>query len=213
MAVGGCSGPLSTLDTAGPAAGRVATFWWAMLAGATALSLLVFVLLLLAFLRRGSERRTSPTLWIGGLGVAMPIVVLMALVGYALMLGERIIAPGISGTVVIEATGRQWSWEFSHPTSEGMQVTHNELHMPAGQPVVLRIAAVDVIHSFWVPRLAGKMDAIPGHVNVMRIQAAQPGEFEGQCAEFCGSGHSGHLFRVIAHDEAGWAAFQRGETR
>lgn len=213
MAVCGCSGPLSTLDAAGPAAARVANFWWAMLAGASALSLLVFGLLLLAFLRRGREGRTGATLWIGGLGVAMPIVVLLALVGYALMLGERIIAPGVSSTVVIEATGRQWSWEFSHRVGNATQVAHNEMHMPAGRPVVLRIAAVDVIHSFWVPRLAGKMDAIPGHVNVLRLQAAEPGVYEGQCAEFCGSGHSGHLFRVIAHDEAGWAAFQRGETR
>lgn len=213
MAVGGCSGPLSTLDAAGPAAARVANFWWAMLAGATALSLLVFLLLLLAFLRRGREGRTGATLWIGGLGVAMPIVVLLALVGYALLLGERIIAPGVSSTLVIEATGRQWSWEFSHRVVDATQVTHNEMHMPAGRPVVLRIAAVDVIHSFWVPRLAGKMDAIPGHVNVLRLQAAAPGVYEGQCAEFCGTGHSGHLFRVIVHDEAGWAAFQRGERR
>jgi len=213
VTVSGCSGPLSTLDAAGPAAARVASFWWAMLAGATALSLLVFVLLLLTFLRRGREGRTSATLWIGGLGVAMPIVVLLALVGYALMLGERIIAPGVSGTVVIEATGRQWSWEFSHRFGEATQVTHNELHMPAGQPVVLRVTAVDVIHSFWVPRLAGKMDAIPGHVNLLRLLAVEPGVYEGQCAEFCGSGHSGHLFRVIAHDEVGWAAFLRGETR
>jgi len=213
MVVGGCSGPLSTLDAAGPAAARVAAFWWAMLAGATALTLLVFVLLLLAFVRRGREGPASPTLWIGGLGVAMPIVVLLTLVGYALMLGERIIAPGLSGTVVIDATGRQWSWEFSHRVRTETQVTENELHMPAGQPVVLRIAAVDVIHSFWVPRLAGKMDAIPGHVNVLRLQAVEPGVYEGQCAEFCGSGHSGHLFRVIVHDEAGWAAFQRGEDR
>lgn len=213
MAAGGCSGPLSTLDAAGPAAARVANFWWVMLAGATALTLLVFVLLLLAFLRRGSEGRTSPTLWIGGLGVSMPIVVLLALVGYALMLGERIIAPGVSSTVVIEATGRQWSWEFSHRIGNATQVTRDEMHMPAGQPVVLRIAAVDVLHSFWVPRLAGKMDAIPGHVNVLRLQASEPGVYEGQCAEFCGSGHSGHLFRVIAHDEAGWAAFQQGASR
>lgn len=213
VAAGGCSGPLSTLDAAGPAAARVAAFWWAMLAGATVLTLLVFGLLLLAFLRRGREGRTSSTLWIGWLGVAMPIVVLMGLVGSALMLGERIIAPGLSGAVVIDATGRQWSWEFSHRGSHGATVTQNVLHMPAGQPVVLRISAVDVIHSFWVPRLAGKMDAIPGQVNVLRIQAAQPGVFEGQCAEFCGGGHSAHLFRVIAHDEAGWAAFQRGEQR
>lgn len=213
MTAGGCSGPLSTLDTAGPAAARVASFWWAMLAGATALTLLVLLLLLLAFLRRGPEGRSSPGLWIGGLGVAMPVVVLLALVGYALMLGERIIAPGVSGTVVIDATARQWSWEFRHRAGEKSQVTENELHLPAGQPVVLRIAAVDVIHSFWVPRLAGKMDAIPGHVNLLRIEAEQPGVYGGQCAEFCGSGHSGHLFRVIAHDEAGWAAFRRGETR
>jgi cytochrome c oxidase subunit II len=213
MAAGGCSGPLSTLDGAGPAAAHVANFWWVMLAGATAIALLVFVLLLLAFMRRGSAGRTSPTLWIGGLGVAMPIVVLLGLVGYALMLGERIIAPGVSGTVVIDATGRQWSWEFSHRIGDATQVTHNEMHMPAGRPVVLRIAAFDVIHSFWVPRLAGKMDAIPGQVNLLRIQAEQPGVYEGQCAEFCGSGHSGHLFRVIAHDEAGWTAFQQGEWR
>ncbi len=184
-----------------------------MLAGATVLTLLVFVLLLLAFLRRGRDDSTSPTLWIGGLGVAMPIVVLLGLVGYALMLGERIVAPGVSGRVVVDATGRQWSWEFSHHVDEAIRTTHDELNIPAGRPVVLRVAAVDVIHSFWVPRLAGKMDAIPGHVNVLRLQAAEPGVYEGQCAEFCGSGHSGHLFRVIAHDEAGWAAFQSGETR
>lgn len=213
MAAGGCSGPFSTLDAAGPAAARVASFWWAMLAGASALSLLVFVLLLLAFRRRGREGRGSAAIWIGGLGVAMPIVVLLALVGYALMLGERIIAPGLSGTVVVDATGRQWSWEFRHRAGDAIQVTENELHLPAGQAVVLRLAAVDVIHSFWVPRLAGKMDAIPGHVNLLRIQAAEPGLYQGQCAEFCGTGHTGHLFRVIAHDEAGWAAFQRGERR
>jgi len=213
MAAGGCSGPFSTLDAAGPAAARIASFWWAMLAGAAALCLFVFVLLLLAFLRPGREGRSSATLWLGGLGVAMPIIVLLALVGYALMLGERIIAPGLSGTIVIDATGRRWSWEFRHRFDEAIQVTENELHLPAGQPVVLRIAAVDVIHSFWVPRLAGKMDAIPGHVNLLRIQADEPGLYEGQCAEFCGTGHSGHLFRVIAHDAAGWAAFQSGEQR
>lgn len=213
MAVGGCSGPLSTLDAAGPAAARVATFWWVMLAGATVLTVLLCVLLALAFLRREREGSTTASLWLGGLGIAMPIAVLMVLLGSALMLGERVIVPNLPGAVVVEARGRQWSWEFSHRGSQGTTVTQDVLHIPAAQPVILRIAAVDVIHSFWVPRLAGKMDAIPGHVNVLRIQAAQPGVYDGQCAEFCGSGHSGHLFRVIAHDEAGWAAFQRGEMR
>ncbi|MFZ5783698.1 MAG: cytochrome c oxidase subunit II [Pseudomonadota bacterium] len=210
---GGCSGPLSTLDPAGPAASHVAAFWWAMLAGATALTLLVLALLALAFRRRARTGQSSPGLWIGWLGVAMPIMVLTVLVGAGLILGERVMVPGLSGAVVIEATGRQWSWEFSHRGSHGTAVTQDVLHMPAGRPVELHVAAVDVIHSFWVPRLAGKLDAIPGQVNVLRLQVTQPGVFEGQCAEFCGRGHSGHLFRVVAHDEAGWAAFQRGELR
>lgn len=213
-AAGGCSGPLSTLDAAGPAAGHVAMLWWAMLAGATVLTLLVVVLLVPAFLPRGrAGGETRASLWLGGLGVAMPIVVLIVLLGYALMLGERLIARAVPGLVVVEATGRQWSWEFRHPGAPDAIVTRDVLHIPAGRPVDVRVVAMDVIHGFWVPRLAGKMDAIPGQVNVLRIQAAQPGAFDGQCAEFCGSGHAAHSFRVIAHDEAGWTAFQRGEQR
>ncbi|MCW5737202.1 MAG: cytochrome c oxidase subunit II [Enhydrobacter sp.] len=182
-----------------------------MLAGATVLTLLVVGLLALAFRRRAREDTTKESLWIGWLGVTMPILVLIVLLGSALMLGERTIVRSISGVVVIEATGRQWSWEFIYRSRDRTTVTRDVLHIPAGQPVVVRISAVDVIHSFWVPRLAGKIDAIPGQVNVLRLQAAQPGSFEGQCAEFCGRGHSAHLFRVISHDEVGWAAFERGE--
>ncbi|TCH98307.1 cytochrome c oxidase subunit II [Roseococcus sp. SYP-B2431] len=211
LVAGGCSGPLSTLDSAGPAARDVATLWWAMLAGATLLTLLVVALLALAFLRRARQGETGAALWIGWLGLAMPGVVLLALLGSALVLGERMIARSEPGLVVVEATGHQWFWDFRQPGAEGAIATRDVLHIPAGRPVHVRIAAADVIHGFWVPRLAGKMDAIPGHVNVLRIEAAQPGVFEGQCAEFCGLDHTGHRFRVIAHDEAGWAAFQRGE--
>lgn len=216
---GACSGPLSSLDTAGPAARDIATLWWAMLTGATLLTLLVAALLALALLRRGrggderpqKDGSTAVSFWLGGLGIAMPLVVLVALLGYALVLGERAVPRPTPGLVVVEAIGRQWTWEFSQPGADGPIVTREEMHIPAGRPVEVRIAALDVIHGFWVPRLAGKIDAIPGHVNVLRLQAALPGVFEGQCAEFCGSGHSAHRFRVIAHDEAGWAAFQRGE--
>jgi len=211
LVAGGCSGPLSTLDTAGPAAGHVATLWWAMLAGAAVLTLLVMALLALAFRRRAREGQTGAALWIGWLGVAMPGAVLLVLLGSALVLGERTIARSLPGVVVVEATGRQWSWEFRQPGDGGAIATRDVLHIPAGRPVDVRIAAVDVIHGFWVPRLAGKMDAIPGHVNVLRIEAARPGVFEGQCAEFCGLEHAAHRFRVVAHDAAGWAAFQRGE--
>jgi heme/copper-type cytochrome/quinol oxidase subunit 2 len=81
------------------------------------------------------------------------------------------------------------------------------LHIPAGRPADLVITSTDVIHSFWIPRLAGKMDAIPGHTNRLRIVADAPGTYRGECAEYCGVGHKNHGFTVVAHDAAGWAAF------
>lgn len=210
MIVGGCAGPLSTLDAAGPAAGNVATLWWGMLTGAAILTLLVLGLLALAFRRRGQGSRGGTPLWIGWLGVVMPGTILMLLLGYALMLGERTIARPAANVVVVEATGHQWYWTFRQPGTAGPIATRNVLHIPVGRPVDVRIASADVIHSFWVPRLGGKMDAIPGQVNVLRIEASQAGVFEGQCAEFCGLHHATNRFRVVALDAAGWAAFQRG---
>lgn len=183
-----------------------------MLAGAAVLTLLVMVLLAMAFQRRDSRPRSrGAALWLGWLGVAMPSAVLLVLLGYALVLGERALAHRVPGVIVVEATGQQWYWEFRHPGANGAIVTRDVMHIPAGRPIDVRIASLDVIHGFWVPRLAGKMDAIPGHLNVLRIEASQPGVFEGQCAEFCGLEHAAHRFRVVAHDAAGWAAFQRGE--
>ena len=78
--------------------------------------------------------------------------------------------------------------------------------LPAGMPVDLVITSGDVIHSFWIPRLAGKMDAIPGRVNVLRVQADTPGPYAGECAEFCGTGHAGMRFEVVVHPAADFAA-------
>lgn len=181
-----------------------------MLAGAALLTMLVMTLLAIALRRRRVGAGTSERLWLGWLGVAMPGAVLVALLGYALMLGERTIARPGASVFVVEATGHQWYWTFAQP---GGGATRGVMHIPAGRPVDVRIASADVIHSFWVPRLGGKMDAIPGQVNVLRIEAAQPGVFEGQCAEFCGLNHATNRFRVIAHDMAGWAAVQRGTAR
>ena len=108
-------------------------------------------------------------------------------------------------TVGVEA--RRYAWAFRHP---GGRATEGVLHIPAGRPVDLSITATDVIHSFWVPRLAGKMDAIPGHTNRLRIVASRPGIYRGECAEYCGTGHKDHGFTVVAHDAAGWSAFTGG---
>ena len=212
----GCEERLSAVHPAGPAADIIATLWWVMLAGAAAILLLVAVLLALAF-RRGEgppgEAADSrrETVWIKGLGLGFTMIVLAALTAWGLWIGERLLPRPGPDVVAVNAEGRQWAWRFTYPDAPG-RVTEDELHIPAGRPVDVRITSADVIHSFWVPRLAGKLDAIPGHVNTLRIQAWVPGEYAGLSAEFSGPGYRRHQFTVIAHDPAAWDAFLTQET-
>ncbi len=99
--------------------------------------------------------------------------------------------------VSVNVVGHQWWWEFEYP-DRGV-VTANELHIPAGRQVALRLTSDDVIHSFWPPKLAGKLDVIPGRTNFMTIEADEPGTYFGQCAEFCGVSHANMGLRVVAH--------------
>lgn len=179
-----------------------------MLIGSALLTMLVFGLLALAFRKRRSAAGSA--VWLGWLGVAMPSAVLLLLLAYALVLGDKTLARPADDVVVVEATGHQWFWTFRQPGASGYIETRGTLHIPADRPVDVRVASADVIHAFWVPRLGGKIDAIPGQVNVLRIEASTPGSFEGQCAEFCGLNHAANRFRVIAHDAKSWSAFQRG---
>ena len=104
--------------------------------------------------------------------------------------------------VKVDVTGHQWWWEYEYP-DEGI-VTANELHIPTGVDVALTLRSDDVIHSFWPPKLAGKIDVIPNRVNHMVIHADQPGTYYGQCAEFCGISHANMRLRVVAHTPAGY---------
>lgn len=185
-----------------------------MLVGGTLIFGLMMVLLALAFRPRpervaGEARQVR--VWIIALGLAFPMVVLMALLVVALIVGERLLPRDDAGAVQVAAEGRRWSWSFSYADAPGRN-TVDVLHIPAGRPVDVAITSVDVIHSFWVPRLAGKLDAIPGQVNVLRIEADEPGTFRGLSAEFSGVGYDHFSFRVTAHDPAGWAAFIGGEA-
>lgn len=167
-------------------------FW-----GATALFLLVGVLYALAWWRPAALARFSVAQWLVGGGLVMPSVILVGLVGAAFVLGERLLArPLAEPPLRVFAQAHQWDWRFGYEDSEA---TTGELHIPAGQPVDVVVTTRDVIHSFWVPRLAGKIDAIPGHENVLRLQADRPGSYRGVCAEFCGNGHTTMSFTVIAH--------------
>jgi heme/copper-type cytochrome/quinol oxidase subunit 2 len=199
------------LHPAGPAAGTIAEIWWIMLAGATVIVLLVLGLLTAAMLRRptSASANQGAGLWFWGLGLGFPLVVLSALTVYGLFLGERLLPRQTSEVVIVHAEARQWAWRFGYDDAPDL-ATEGVLHIPAGRPVDVRITSVDVVHSFWVPRLAGKLDALPGHVNVLRIEATAPGSFAGQSAEFSGQGYREHVFIVEAHDPEAWARFLQG---
>jgi len=195
-----CSGPLSTLDPAGPAAESIALLWWIMLAGAIVLFVVVVGLFSLAFVRPAWLSGISARNWIVHGGITMSSVVILMLLVAAFILGERLIARQLADSpLTVQANGRMWVWEFAYPEADGQPVTIGVLHIPAGQPVDVRVTSSDVIHSFWSPRLAGKIDAVPGHENVVRLTADRPGTYRGVCAEFCGAGHTDMRFSVVAH--------------
>jgi len=194
----------------------IADLWWGLLAAATILFVFVMTLLTLALRHTPTPDGTPPDraerVWVWGLGIAFPMVTLAALTLYGLHLGERLLPRLSPDVVTVEAEARQWAWTFRYADAPGL-ATEDVLHIPAGRPVDVRITSRDVIHAFWVPRLAGKLDAIPGHVNVLRIEARSPGTYAGQSAEFSGRGYREHVFTVTAHPPADWIAFLKGPTR
>ncbi len=184
-----------------------------MLAGSVVIFLLVMMLLTFALMRRrrAEGEEASEFVWIWGLGLAFPIITLALLTVYGLVLGERLTPRQQADLVTVSAEARQWTWSFAYDDAPG-RLTENLLHIPAGRPVDIKITSADVVHSFWVPRIAGKLDAIPGRVNVLRIRSDKPGDYAGQSAEFSGRGYVGHVFTLRVHDAAGWAAFIAGTS-
>jgi cytochrome c oxidase subunit 2 len=169
-----------------------------MLAGAVLLFILVMFIYALVMLRPGWGARISPARWIVLGGLCLPAVVLTPLVAYALIAGERLLPLPAAEPVRIEAEARQWIWTFRYPGYGGIK-TEGVLHLPAGVPVDVAVTSLDVIHAFWIPRLAGKIDAVPGHTNLLRVQADLPASYQGLCNQFCGEGHSGMRFDVVVH--------------
>lgn len=204
-ALAGCSGELSALDPSGPAAASIARLWWVMLAGSAVLFALVMVLFALAWLRPGFGSSVSPQRWVLLGGLLLPAVVLIPLVAYGLVAGERLLPlPGMQ-LPRIEVQAERWRWNFRYPQQGGL-TTEGVLHLPAGTPVDIVVSSRDVIHSLWIPRLAGKIDVIPGRINTLRLQADTPGRYQGQCAEFCGQEHTRMRFDVVVHAQADYAA-------
>lgn len=200
----GCSGPLSALEPEGPSARGAATLWWVMFYGSAAIFVAVSAVLAMALFRPAPLRRLGPEGMIRWGGIFFPLSNLVLLVIAAFVLGERLLAtPRDPAPLRIEAVARQWQWKFRYPDGE---TSFDRLHMPAGRDVDFAVTSEDVIHSFWIPRLGGKIDAIPGHENVVRLRADRPGTFGGVCAEFCGPGHTVMTFTVEAHEEEDFVA-------
>lgn len=201
----GCSGPLSTLDPAGPAAASAAWLWWAMFAFATVVLVVVVALWLYAMRRDPGEvsdeaAQQVQNRWIIGGGFVLPLASITALLAFGIPAGHNMLPLASDEDVLrIDVTAHRWWWEVHYPDDD--IALNNELHIPMGVPVHVHVTSEDVIHSFWVPRLAGKLDAIPGRTNVLRLQADQTGTFQGTCAEFCGVGHAHMDFIVEVHTE------------
>jgi len=194
---------------AGSAAKVIATLWWVLLGGATAIFLFVAGLIAWAWYGPSGERDERG--FVIGLGLVFPLIVLAALLTYGLVVGERLLPRAGPDVVRVQAEARQWAWRFGYDDAPERE-TENVLHIPAGRPVDVAITTADVIHAFWVPRLAGKLDAVPGRVNVLRIEADTPGRYEGLGSEFNGPGYRDHRFSVIAHDAASWDRFLQGDA-
>lgn len=203
--------PPPAMNPAGPMSQPLNTLTWVLIAMTVIVSMVVIVTLWLAlFGPRSWRRRLGGEQMVLIAGFAFPAVVLTGLLIYGLTTTRQLSVPPQPGEMRIRVTGEMWWWRVAYLDEAGREVLQdaNEVHIPVGQPVVFELDSADVIHSFWVPRLGGKMDMIPGRRNILRLQADQAGTFGGQCAEYCGGPHALMGLVVVAHTPQDFAAWR-----
>jgi len=201
------------LDPEGPVADSAAGLWWLMLALGVAVFLVVGVVLVVGLFRSrpGDAPEAGPQPpdrfgpWLVGGGVALPLIVITVVFAATVDAMRDVPTTAPDGALVVEIVGHQWWWEVRYP-AEGI-TTANEMHIPVGRPVALRLSSADVIHSFWVPALGGKLDLLPDKVNTLVLQADEPGRHVNRCAEFCGLQHTLMGMDVVAEPPEGFAAW------
>jgi cytochrome c oxidase subunit 2 len=208
-----------SLEPQGPVAEAMADLWWLMLVLGAAVFVVVAGLLVVALFRRPrpAEFQAGAGLpnrfgrWMIAGGVVLPFIVLVVVLGATLRAMRFVPNTAPPEALVIEVIGHQWWWEVRYPT-EGI-TTANELHIPVGRPIALELTSADVIHSFWVPRLAGKLDLLPDGTNTLVLQADEPGQHHTQCAEFCGLQHAHMELRVVAEPQERFASWVAARAR
>ena len=200
--LGGCS--QGGFDPRGPEAARIHWVFWALMIASTAVTVLVVGLWLWGALRsgrddvdtgearleHGDDSRLGRRFVIGG-GIVMPAVIMAGFFGVQLVTTAA--QSQAEGELVIEVTGHQYWWQLDYSGIDGVEdfATANEVHVPTGTEVKVKLRSDDVIHSFWVPQVSGKVDLVPGRPAEFVLQADDPGTYPGYCAEYCGSSTRG----------------------
>lgn len=203
------------LQPAGPVAADVAALAWVLIVGATLVFGIVMAWLGYALAARDTpaERRLLRG-WILAGGLVFPSVVLVALLVYATQSSRSLALSGATEHEVITVVAKSWWWHvrYRHPEGGPDVLLANEIHIPVGRPVTLGLTSDDVIHSLWVPALAGKIDMVPGRTHQLRLQADRAGVYRGQCAEFCGTQHARMALHVVAHEPADYARWLEAQA-
>jgi cytochrome c oxidase subunit 2 len=234
LGLAGCEDAQSIWNTHGPAARSIGNLSFAM-----TILFLVFILVMWALFaialwkRRGTLAEHEPIdadggqIWVVIGGIAIPIVVLTTLFVAGLSLMSDFPIHGMRGGMPtatqmankmkpqIVVIGHQWWWEIHYLNDDPSKIviTANELHLPSGQPVSIEVKTADVMHSFWIPALNGKVDMIPGQPNYIRMLASQPGIYKGQCAEFCGDEHARMRLLAVVQKPADYRAWLANQLK
>lgn len=203
------------LEPAGPSALIVSWLWWGMFIFFSIVAVFMTGIWLYAMRQNKSSKwqineKLSRWLIIGG-GILLPTISIIVLLVFGIPLGQQLLPLPLKNETLlkINITGHQWWWEVNYPDLKITLI--NELHIPVNVPINIYAMSADVIHSFWIPSLAGKIDMIPGYKNVMRIQASKTGFFRGQCSEFCGLRHANMILPVWVHTESDFALWKTNQ--
>ncbi|MEO8727256.1 MAG: cytochrome c oxidase subunit II [Acidobacteriaceae bacterium] len=226
LLLSGCDRKQAFLYSAGPAADKLASVSWFALILFLVVSVIMWVLVAWAASRkRGSFDSHEPVdigggqAWIaiGGFGIPLIILTVVFVVGLtgmsAFPMHDQ--AAESPSTPDIRIVGHQWWWEVKYvggPVDQQF-TTANEIHIPVGRPVNLELQSGDVIHSFWVPKLQGKMDLVPGYTNHLRIQADHAGTYRGQCTQYCGAQHAHMAIIVVAQEPDEYEAWRQNQLK
>ncbi len=217
--------PLGYLRGYGPKADPVVALTWGLLIISIVVVVIISILVLLGvWLRRARVEGAiehAPVLRGGnGLpfliwGVGISSLALVASLVWTVVVLAAVNGPPGKPPLTIEVTGQQWWWKVRYLSDDASRVfsTADEIHIPVGQPVRVKLIGADVIHSFWVPALSGKTDTIPGQVNQTWIEARQPGVYAGQCTEYCGEQHAHMGFLVVAEPPDRFRAWWDAQLR